>query len=150
MLVQAVSAVTPEQYQPAPDPPPNPPPAPAPAVPGDAEPQVAAVYSPAQFQHAFRTGARDIEVREHLDLRTLAGGTLAWQDTEANIGAVPGTIRSIRVRGRAAGTFSIAQLCPCQNIHSTSSCPTRACTHVRSTHSRAAEVYTPSINIYGL
>eukprot|EP00892_Ulva_mutabilis_P005988 jgi/Ulvmu1/3761/UM175_0009.1 len=68
---QVLAAATPQQISTAKDPPPHPPPPPAATVPGDASPEVVAVYTAEALQEAFHAGVRDIEIHDHLDLRDL-------------------------------------------------------------------------------
>lgn len=67
--VQEIAAATPAEVSSAPDPPPNPPVPPPLGVAGNAPPRVAAVYNALDFQRAFHQGVRDIEIRDHVDLR---------------------------------------------------------------------------------
>lgn len=98
VYVQGIRLANGDQVQFASDPPPLPSPAP-PAVPGNATPQVAAVYTTEQLQQVMLAGVRDIEIRAHLDLRNLTMSDL----TEVPPGSsdfrhVSPQTRSIRVR----------------------------------------------------
>lgn len=79
------------------------PPPPPLGVAGDAPPSVAAVYTAFEFQDAFHEGVRDIEIRNHMDLRNLAFPTDPIVNPDGGVYSqqlgIPGmTTRSIRVR----------------------------------------------------
>eukprot|EP00892_Ulva_mutabilis_P005913 jgi/Ulvmu1/3694/UM017_0111.1 len=98
---QSIAAASPAQIQTAPDPPPNPPAPPALGVAGDAPPSVAAVYTAFEFQDAFHEGVRDIEIRNHLDLRLLPtprDPIIKLGRSTFQIGVVGTPTRSIRGR----------------------------------------------------
>eukprot|EP00892_Ulva_mutabilis_P005912 jgi/Ulvmu1/3693/UM017_0110.1 len=114
---ESIAAATSAQTQTAPEPPPNPPAAPALGVAGDAAPSVAAVYTAFQFQDAFHEGVRDIEIRDHLDLRNLPKPRdpiveLPFGFTTYQIGYVGTPTRSIRGKCTTppTGPFAAAAL----------------------------------------
>lgn len=123
--MQALAEATPSQFRDAPEPPPNPPPQPLPAVPGTTAPEIAAVYTAKQLQEAFHRGIMDIEIRSHLDLRTLPpkDNPITSRDAgERAIGWVGRDTRSIRVR-----TYRLPQTEPhVPEIRSSPSSPRKA------------------------
>lgn len=97
--VQMLGNAGPDSYRPGlPEVPPVPPDAP-PSVPGTAAAQIAAVYTAQDFQRAFDAVIRDIEIRGHLNTRSLSPRSTMFviQRVRIGFGRVPPTTRSIRV-----------------------------------------------------
>ena len=95
--MQSVALASGDQVHIADDPP-SPPAPPSPAVPGNATPQVAAIYTAEQLQEAVFAGVRDIEIRAHLDLRNLPRVDTPETPTgTSQFGYIASETRSIRV-----------------------------------------------------
>lgn len=103
IIMQALTAATPAQIQPAPTTFTDPLPLAPLGVDGLASPSIAAVYAAQEFQDAFHAGVRDIEIYAHMDLRNLSVPTssiitsIEGSESMFKIGDASPTTRSIRV-----------------------------------------------------
>lgn len=101
MRLQEIAKATPAQIQDAPPPPPNPPAPGSLGVDGDFPPSIEAVYTEDEFVIAINAGVRDIEIRAHLDFRSINRVTPVVDPsppfTASYIGTPTPMTRSIRV-----------------------------------------------------